>query len=115
MTVLMFELQIGDNWYWGKGGLLVPKTSYRGITNEELSSPEYVIGFHITRLPHTHKIKLTFLPEMDCWSNTLSCSTLFPLGLASLISAVAFFRPCQSHDWKIGAINGHGFIVMVCI
>ena len=24
----------------------------------------------------THKIKLTFLPEMDCWSNTLSYSTL---------------------------------------
>ena len=60
---------------------------------------QIVTGFHLTRLPHAHKIKLTFLPEMDCWSNTLSYSTLYfdPSGLASLVSVAAFFRPCQSH------------------
>lgn len=29
-----------------------------------------------TRLPHTHKIKLSILSEMNCWFNTLSYSSV---------------------------------------
>ena len=30
---------------------------------------------------------------------------VLPSGLASLVSVAAFFRPCQSHEWEIGAIK----------
>ena len=54
---------------------------------------------------HT-KIKLTFLPEMDCWSSTLSYFTLsFPQNWCSLVSAAAFIRLCESQSGGFGAIQ----------
>ena len=70
----------------------------------------YVTGFH------THKnSNLTFLPEMDCWSNTLSYSTLHFLQdcqvwfLQQLSS-----DPVKAMSGRLASLNGHGFVVMVC-
>ena len=74
-----------------------------------------VTGFHITRLFHTHKIKLTFLPEMDCWPNTLSHFTLYFLQdwqvwfLWQLSS-----DPVKATSGRLAPLNGHGFVMMVC-
>ena len=64
---------------------------------------------------HTLKIKLTFLPEMDCWPNTLSYSTLYFLQdwqvwfLWQLSS-----DPVKATSGRLVPLNGHGFVIMVC-
>ena len=55
---------------------------------------------------HTHNIKLTILPEMDCWLKTLSYSTVcLAPKVMSLVSVAAFLRPCVSLKWRFGAIR----------
>ena len=56
-----------------------------------------------------------FLPEMDCWSNTLSHSTLH-----FLQDWQVWFQQQLSSDSvkatseRLVPLNGHGFVVMVC-
>jgi len=60
-----------------------------------------VTGFHKTWLPHTQNQMHDFT-----W-NELLVQYLFimhctlPSGMASLVSTVAFFWPCNSHEWAI--------------
>ena len=74
----------------------------------------YVTGFHITRLPHTQN-KTYVLPEMDCWSNTLSYSTLcflqdWKVWFLQQLSS----NPVKAMSGRLVPLNGHGFVVMVC-
>ena len=59
-----------------------------------------------------HKIKLTFLPEMDCWSNTLLYSTLYFLQVWFLQQLSS--DPVKATGGRLMPLNGHGFVVMVC-
>jgi len=55
---------------------------------------------------HTIAIKLTILPEMDCWFNTLSLFYWVPWSkVTSLVSVAAFPRPCVILKWCFGPIS----------